>query len=343
MRITIAVTCPSSHREVRASRTSSASAPRKTTDYVKVVKHASGTQSISGEGFVENRMSLGKGGQGFHVVEGVQRRKLITTGLAALALSHMPSILVPSFTGVAYGSELDVVDSFWDLLVTTAKTVMGPGFDAKLEFYSADRSRDFPPGNPAKDFASERRKGGGKCGPLLSGSDRPYAMCPAPGQQPSDLLAQECCRHNAYTYVPEKYYWAKAVAPVPVVVVSPRIRQLDESTWKAILMHELGHCIDFYMFGKSYGLLNHEISDPKIAALLRAESASERDPELRADNFSTIVTSEIVGGGVCYDPVTTVQQLVPIKDFPCEGTGAIDDSRPMLHFTHPPLQGKAPK
>ena len=92
-------------------------------------------------------------------------------------------------------------------------------------------------------------------------------------------------------------------------------------------------------FGKRYGLLNHGILDKKTAALLEG-AANERDPELRADDFSTIVLSEVVGRSVCYDAVSTVQRLISNEDLPCEGTGAVDDTRPMLHFTHPPLQGK---
>eukprot|EP00959_Pyramimonas_sp_CCMP1952_P347898 7287330-Pyramimonas_sp.AAC.1 len=137
--------------------------------------------------------------------------------------------------------------------VGAARKQMAPSRAPKGEL---QRSRDFPPGNPAKDFGSERPKGpnSGKCGPLQSSSDRPYAICPAPGQPPSDILAQDCCRHTArgmrhthtyfdsrctrnrplrYTFVPEKYYLFKGAGPpVPVVVVAPRIRQFEEASWK---------------------------------------------------------------------------------------------------------------
>jgi len=275
---------------------------------------------------------------------GMIRRKLLLSGGVAAGL-----LQVPTLAPFAHASEQEPLAAFWDVLVAVTKTAMGSDFDAQLQFYSADKARDSPPGNPAQDFGSEgvkgMYKGNGKCGPLQTDSDLPYAICAsAPGQTPRDILERECCRHTAYTFVPEKFYQFKLITPVPVVVCAPRIRQFDESSWKAILMHEMGHCIDFYMFGKRYGLLNRGIQDKAMADMLQAASTSERDPELRADNFSNIVLAtlqkEVGGGIVCYDPLTTIQRIVPVKDLPCEGTGEIGDPRPLLHFSHPPLTGK---
>lgn len=34
------------------------------------------------------------------------------------------------------------------------------------------------------------------------------------------------------------------------VVVSPRMALLPDATWQGIVAHELGHCIDFALFGR---------------------------------------------------------------------------------------------
>lgn len=53
-----------------------------------------------------------------------------------------------------------------------------------------------------------------------------------------------CCRHYAY-YVPYD-----RLGPSPgSVVVSPRLLRLPPARWRAILAHEMGHAIDFYLFG----------------------------------------------------------------------------------------------
>lgn len=49
-----------------------------------------------------------------------------------------------------------------------------------------------------------------------------------------------------------------------------------------------------------------------------------------------------MGGYVCYDPTTTLQTLVSPDEFPCVDTLESGGSSPMLHFTHPPLEGKVP-
>jgi hypothetical protein len=49
-----------------------------------------------------------------------------------------------------------------------------------------------------------------------------------------------------------------------------------------------------------------------------------------------------VAGYVCYEPTTTLQTLVSPDAYPCVGTMDAGDTNPMLHFTHPPLEGKVP-
>mmetsp|Transcript_12949 Transcript_12949/g.24667 ORF Transcript_12949/g.24667 Transcript_12949/m.24667 type:complete len:335 (-) Transcript_12949:666-1670(-) len=239
--------------------------------------------------------------------------------------------------------DVHLLEDFWAEILMQTRDVVGRGFNSELQFFDAETPRKFPPGNPAKDFGSEgvrgQYNGTGMCGVLDSFSDQPYAVCGAPGDVPTDDIARDCCRHTAYTYVPNQFYGMKSIPPVPVVVVSPRARLLDEAGWKAILAHEMGHCVDFYLFGKRYGLLNRTAADKNLYAALK-EASSEPDPELRADDFANIILSSSIGGSVCYDPVTTLQTLVPNNEFPCKGTMNEGDTRPMLHYTHPPLEGK---
>ena len=62
---------------------------------------------------------------------------------------------------------------------------------------------------------------------------------------------------------------------------------------QAILTHEMGHCVDFFVFGKRYGLTNHPVAEPAAGAL--AAASVERDPELRADDFANILlASEVI-------------------------------------------------
>jgi hypothetical protein len=48
--------------------------------------------------------------------------------------------------------------------------------------------------------------------------------------------------------------------------------------------------VDFFVYGRRYGLVNHPVADPAAATALAA-AAMERDPELRADDFANILLS----------------------------------------------------
>jgi hypothetical protein len=114
------------------------------------------------------------------------------------------------------------------------------------QFYTAETAAMCAPGDPARDFKSEGvvgrggYKGSGTCGPFQPYDDRPYTMCDSPGAVPADATTLGCCRHMAYTFIPNKYYVLKGTTPpVPVVVTSPRARLLDEFTWQVSPMPPL--------------------------------------------------------------------------------------------------------
>lgn len=130
---------------------------------------------------------------------------------------------------------------------------------------------------------------------------------------------------------------------VSTVVASPRIARLPEEQWKAILAHELGHAIDFYLFGKRYRLRNHAVNvsandqQPTMLLTNLAEIDEEPDPELRADAFGELLVLKPRNQKLCYDPVLTLQTLTDPSD-PCDGNGN-NGEHLMRHYTHAPLQG----
>jgi hypothetical protein len=76
--------------------------------------------------------------------------------------------------------------------------------------------------------------------------------CPLPGEPASSNLLADCCRHFAYC-VP---YTPGARAPinqVTNVIVSERINWAPQAVAEGILVHEMGHVVDFACFGSRYG------------------------------------------------------------------------------------------
>ena len=167
----------------------------------------------------------------------------------------------------------------------------------------------------------------------------PYALCPLPGEPPADLAARECCRHFAFAVPPGRPAFA-VEDRMATIVASPRLLSLPETTWQAIVAHELGHAVDFYLFGSRYRLRDHRRDvTPDLAERLVAINA-ESDPELRADALGELLVLEKRGQKLCYDPVLTLQTLVPPGTL-CGGSGS--GSELMHHFTHAPLQGSPRK
>lgn len=273
----------------------------------------------------------------------VMRRSLLQGVCAFAACSCTPGLVKGSQIRQVEGE--DTAQQFWTRLVVEAKSKLGDDFDAKLTFYTP--SALLPsgiPGDPAFDYKSKRS---GACGAFQSGQARPYAMCPDPGGEPADLLTRECCRHFAYCVPRSRYGWA-VPDRVTTVVASPRMMALAPSVWQAMLVHEMGHCVDFHVFGGQYGLTDHSPVDGDAAAVLSVLDVREEDPELRADCMGeAICKGAVAGRRLCYSRSTTLQVLLPPDQFCSEddsnsSAGAVSgqySSPYMLHFTHPPPQG----
>lgn len=125
------------------------------------------------------------------------------------------------------------------------------------------------------------------------------------------------------------------------IVISPRVLQLTEDNWKAIIAHELGHAIDFWLFGSRYGLKDrmktvlaqNQLSEDFLNTVKKIDL--EDDPEVRGDLLGELFLLKNKGLRLCYDMKLTIQKLVP------EGTECGDENGLLLrHFPHPPLQGK---
>lgn len=177
----------------------------------------------------------------------------------------------------------------------------------------------------------------GRCGTFFPISDRPYEICPMPGDVPPDDTTRECCRHFAFCVPPSRPAFA-VEDRIATVVAAPRLFRLPEDRWQAILAHELGHAVDFYLFGPRYRLAKNELLDtvaPELRSTL-SEIDQEPDPELRADALGELLVLKPLGQKLCYDPVLTLQTLVD-PAAPCNGDGSGRDL--MRHYSHAPLQG----
>ena len=107
------------------------------------------------------------------------------------------------------------------------------------------------PGDPARDY---RRPPACQDydAPSSAAGGPPYPCCPAdPGQPPMEHSHVECCRHFAYA-VPYSKFGLARVDRTSAVVASPRLLRLPPARWQAILVHELGHCVDFWRGAPSW-------------------------------------------------------------------------------------------
>lgn len=235
---------------------------------------------------------------------------------------------------------------FYELLAT-AQQLLGTNLQVRLVWYNPRSTPAGIPGDPAKDFASSGlgalRQGDGRCGDFSPESDRPYALCPAPGDAPASDLARGCCRHLAYA-VPYSLFTALPwLAGRSTVVLSPRLAAFPEATWQGVVAHELGHTVDFWLFGSKYGLRDHaaSCSDPRLVQRLQQVAAHEPDAELRADLLADAVLLQPAGRKLCYASATTLQVLVPdSQGSEGSGEGPCSGQRGLLeHFPHPPQMG----
>jgi len=145
-------------------------------------------------------------------------------------------------------------------------------FTARLAIYNV--TTPLPagiPGDPARDYTADRRNCGEFIPPggIPARRDAPYAICSADGvggvggvggcegkkddrgdsSASSTTTTTKCCRHYAYC-VPYDRFPARPIDAVSTVVVSSRVLDLPEANVRGILAHELGHAVDFYLFGR---------------------------------------------------------------------------------------------
>lgn len=197
--------------------------------------------------------------------------------------------------------------------------------------------------DPSEDFTTAKSS----CGEIIRDTTRrPYELCPDSDDAELTDLQRQCCRHVAYTMVPQKFYAIRGLVIVePVVVVSARITRLPQQTQRAILWHELGHVADFVLFGSRYRLVDHDedlIKKKKESPAIRERvnslarqlikiDCSSSDPEERADNLANLLIAQPEGDRLCYEKRTLVQTLIKGKDS-CEGA-YVD------HYPHDPTEG----
>lgn len=235
---------------------------------------------------------------------------------------------------------LIAIKTFWNESVQNIRGQIGDGFSARLVVYgvSGEVLPSRAPGDPSKDYASSGKGGDGHCGVFQPASESPYEICPAPGEPPADPTLRDCCRHYAYCIPYSRLGLGESAQST--VVVSARLLRLPAVRREAILVHELGHAVDFYLFGARYGLRSQEYivktRDGPLRALLEAANA-EQDVETRGDILGESLLLLGRGKKLCYDPALRLQLLVD-EVTQCDGNEG--DSGLSRHYSHPviPLQ-----
>lgn len=237
------------------------------------------------------------------------------------------------------GSEIKEISepaaSYFENAVWSISSTMDPRFTARLVVYRvSSRLPSGIPGDPARDYGRNSKR---QCGKFAPSSDRPYEICPMTntliGSRLTDAQNQ-CCRHFAFC-VPYSESALAVEDRVSTVVVSERLFNLPENSWKAILAHELGHSIDFWVFGSRYRLRDHQLPmtiKPEVRNEILKVNDEEKDPEIRADILGELFVLKPRGKRLCYSSTPPLQTVVDSKT-PCDGSL-------MTHFSHPPIQGK---
>ena len=272
----------------------------------------------------------------------VCRNLLQTLFLTALAPFAQSANAAPPRVELPAGREIPLeARQYFSEAVASIASQIGDQFIARLAIY--ETTPNLPsgiPGNPAKDYTSNRRgKDATSCGvfqPALP-EGRPYALCPLPGEVPTDFTARECCRHYAFA-VPYSKFGLAVEDRFTTIIVSSRLFLLPRERWEAILAHELGHAVDFYLFGSKYRLLNHKPSkaSPELLDQMKLIDEFENDAELRADALGELLVLKPRKQKLCYDPLLTLQILTDPSDM-CKGD--VSGTALMRHYSHPPLQG----
>lgn len=142
---------------------------------------------------------------------------------------------------------------------------------------------------------------------------------------------------------------------ISTVVISARLLLYDEKTWHAVLAHELGHVIDFYLWGgKRYRLKNNYIdkvllriqgnNDGDVLKNALENINKEDDAEYRADLLGEYFVLRPFRQRLCYDPMFLLQTVVDDPQAVChdEGDGRSGGDeliKYVRHYAHEPLQG----
>jgi hypothetical protein len=226
------------------------------------------------------------------------------------------------------------VAKYFDTGVRNIASQIDQGFIARLAVYGVTSVLPSGiPGDPSRDYVRGNKA---RCGLYRPASERPYDICPAPMESPGNESIRQCCRHYAFC-VPYSRPAFAVEDRISTVVISPRLYQLPEDIWKAILAHELGHAVDFYLFGRRYRLSNHQATqaDLTLTAQLNKIDEEELDAEVRADALGELLVLR-QNEKLCYDPGLTLQRISS-PDVACDGDGT--GKQLMRHYLHPPISG----
>lgn len=234
----------------------------------------------------------------------------------------------------------DMIATIFDGYVSSIQDMIGKGFNARLVMYGVtDRMPFGTPGDPSKQYGKNRKFCGQFHPPGINGGD-PYDICSGSSLGASDdgvsSAAVGCCRHYAYC-VPYDRFPASARDSVSAIVLSSRVAKLPLETIQGILAHELGHAIDFHIFGKQYRLQNRscDFQSREIEDALRLIDSSVADAEYRADMFADALILSPKKQALCYDSQRLLQTVVHGDNTDCSSTPGL-----LNHFSHEPLQGR---
>lgn len=251
--------------------------------------------------------------------------------VAALGVSR-PAFGAPLKPEDLVGPEIpDSLAGYFRQYVSAAQQAIGESFNARLVVYGVTQRLPFgTPGDPSKEYGKIKRLCGDFHPPGKFG-EQPYDCCSSPDAD-SNPTSRECCRHYAYC-VPYDRFPASPSDSVSSIVVSSRVMNLPDDTIKGILAHEIGHAIDFHIYGKRYRLQNRACTfeNKQVESEILEIDATASDPEYRADMFANALV--LRDRTLCYQPDILLQTLTPLE------TDCISDGL-LQHFSHQPIQGR---
>jgi hypothetical protein len=227
------------------------------------------------------------------------------------------------------GAEIpEEIATVFDRYVSQIQDRIGESFNARLVIYSVTSRMPFgAPGDPSRQYGKDRKSCGQFHPPGMQGGE-PYEICST-----SSPEGVKCCRHYAYC-VPYDRFPAFPGDSVSSVVLSSRVPNLPTDVIEGILAHELGHAIDFHIFGKRYRLQNRacDFASEDLEKSLKQVDSSVLDPEYRADLFANVIVLSN-GEALCYNESNLLQTIITDKSINCSNTPGL-----MNHYSHEPLQ-----